>query len=272
MATANRRLPIYRLTESHSSFVLLSTLSNLPNRRNAIAGTSASANPLDEMKKVYFSILFFWLCIACNSKSKETVIPGIPIDTTKSSRHDVVEALPGIAVKLGLPAINGGVDSFTYRFWFPIEEDTNDGMTVIDISYINDAWKATKVDYWGHKPEHEIIIGDTTNYYLRYIVDSVRKRELISKALLASVVNKISQLNLQNGPSQSSLEINEYTSYFSRYLEFASPSTYRTIHIACNSKQSQIPFYRKIKELEHLIREQFAVKIMRCAESNGINK
>jgi hypothetical protein len=213
---------------------------------------------------IYFAILCW--CIACKSKSTEPVIPNIPTDTSKSTRSDVVTSLPSIATKLGLSSLNQGSDSFTYRFWFPIDGDSADGVSIVDISYIKGQWKAIQTDFWGHNPDHLIKPRDTVNYFLRFIVESSKKRELFSKDPIDFVVAEISEINLQNGPSQASLDSNDSDSGFSRYLEFSSSQSYRVIHIACKSKTNQIPFNVKVMELEKLLQKQFGLKIKDCIE------
>jgi hypothetical protein len=218
------------------------------------------------MRQFYVCLAILCGCFACKNKSTGNIIPSIPTDTSRSTRHDVVESLPSIAVKLGLTPLNNGADSFTYRFWFPIEGDSADGVTIVDISYTKGQWKTTQIDSWGHNPDHVFKPRDTINYFLKFIVDSVKKRELFPKESIDSVVAQISNMNLQNGPSQASLDSNDSSSSFSRFLEFAGSQSYRVIHIACKARSNQIPFNVKVMQLEKLLREQFGLKIKECRE------
>jgi hypothetical protein len=218
------------------------------------------------MRLLYVCFVVLFWCFACKSKSRDSIIPSIPTDISRSTRSEVVESLPNIASKLGLVPLNKGVDSFAYRFWFPIEGDSADGVTIVDISYTYDRWIATQAEFWGHNPSHLFRRRDTVNYFLRFVVDSFKRTELAPKQSIDSVVVQISKMNLQNGPSQASLDSNDFASGFSRFLEFAGSHSYRVIHIACKSKSNQTPFNLKVMELEKLLKKQFGLNLSSCME------
>lgn len=57
---ANKRLPIYRLTNNHSAFVLYSALSNLPRWRNAECCHITNALTLGEITEIKWWKKLFW--------------------------------------------------------------------------------------------------------------------------------------------------------------------------------------------------------------------
>jgi hypothetical protein len=218
------------------------------------------------MKRFLIFLLILNSLISCKNNSIDIVIPSIPVDTSKSNRREVVEALPSIAVKLGLAPLNHGVDSFAYRFWFPIEGDSADGITVIDIAFRNGKWEALQTNFWSHTPDHPFDTRDTINYFLRLIIDSVNKKELTAKTSYMSIVQQISELNLQNGPLQRSLDSNRSDAGYSRYLEFANSQSYRAIHVTCQLKNDRTGFHSNVIELEKLLFEEFGVLISKCID------
>jgi hypothetical protein len=212
-------------------------------------------------------LIFLLILNSCKNNLIDIVIPSIPVDTSKSDRRNIIEALPSIAAKLGLAPLSHGVDSFAYRFWFPIEGDSTDGYIIIDIAFTNNKWKALQTNFWSHQPDHPFDTRDTVNYFLQLIIDSVNKKELTSKSSLLYVVNQISDLNLQNGPAQRVLDSRKSDAGFSQFLEFANSRSYRAIHIVCQLKNDRTVFHSNVIKLEELLFKEFGIQISKCVDN-----
>ena len=122
---------------------------------------------------------FLFLLASCQSLHKDKNSSFEEINTNESRiERQFSDAMKNITLKLNLPDLKNGVDSFEMRIWCPVAPYKQN---LIVIRYIKTEWEISETYIWESYPEREVKRNDTANHLLEVSVDSTKSNQIIPK-------------------------------------------------------------------------------------------
>ncbi len=121
---------------------------------------------------------FLFLLASCQSLHKDKNSSFEELKTIENrTERQFSDAIADITLKLNLPDLKKGVDSFEMRIWCP---GSPYSQNLIVIRYIQTKWEISETYIWESYPEREVKRNDTVNLLLEVSVDSTKFNQLIS--------------------------------------------------------------------------------------------